>query len=106
LSDEQVRLRYTGDQATTFTGHGIGEVEPGGTFDAPVMALLSLMRRADVEHDGECPQPPCRCGVEAAARAASEDASASQEGETTGGRRSSGRSRSGSPTGKNGTGEQ
>ena len=66
-TDEPVRLRYTGDQATTFTHHGIGEVEPGETFDAPASALLSLMRRADVEHEGECLAPPCRCGEEAKA---------------------------------------
>jgi hypothetical protein len=82
-NDEPVRLRYTGEQATTFTGHGIGEVEPGGTFDAPVSALLSLMRRADVEHDGECPQPPCRCGEEPQPQAAESGAS----GKPKGGRR-------------------
>jgi hypothetical protein len=91
LSDDRVRLRYTGDQATTFPHHGIGEVEPGGTFDVPASALPSFLRRADVE-----PEAP----------EASEAASDTQDGETKGGRRSGGRSRSGSPTGKNGTGEQ
>ena len=39
----------------------MSEVESGGTFEVPESALPSFMRRADVEHDGECPQPPCKC---------------------------------------------
>lgn len=110
MSDDRVQLRYTGDQATTFTRHGI-EVEPGCTFDAPAAALLSLMRRADVEHEAECPAPPCRCGEEPQSQEmeapeASEAASDGQDGETKGGRRSGGRGRSGTPTVKNGTEEQ
>lgn len=58
-------LRYTGDQAVTFMTHGVGEVGPErGTFEVPESALASYMRRGDVEHDGECPSPPCRCGGE------------------------------------------
>jgi hypothetical protein len=89
LNDEPVRLRYTGDQATTFTHHGIGEVEPGAEFEVPAADAQRFTRRADVE-----------------LAEASEAASDTQDGETKGGRRSGGRSRSGSPTGKSGTGEQ
>lgn len=88
-NDELVRLRYTGDQATTFTHHGIGEVEPGETFEVPAADAGRYARRADVEH-----------------AEASEAASDTHDGDTKGGRRPGGRSRSGSPTGKNGTGEQ
>ena len=91
MTDDRVRLRYTGDQATTFPHHGIGEIEPGGTFEVPAGDAERFTRRADVE-----PEAP----------EASEAASDTQDGETKGGRRSGGRGRSGSPTGKNGTGEQ
>ncbi len=64
MSNEQVRLRYTGEQAVTFQYPGVGHVEPGGEFSVPVGALLSFMRRADIEHAGECHQPPCKCGEE------------------------------------------
>jgi hypothetical protein len=104
LSDT-FRLRYTGEQAATFQQPGVGYVEPQGEFDVPAEALLSFMRRRDIEHAGECPAPPCKCGEEPEPEA-SEEASASQEGETIGGRRSGGRARSGSPGGKSGTGEQ
>jgi hypothetical protein len=98
-------------QATTFQRPGVGSLQPGDEFDVPAEAVLPFMRRADIEHAGECHAPPCRCGEEPQpqereAPGASEAASASQDGETSGGRRSGGRSRSGSPTGKNGTGEQ
>lgn len=79
-NDEPVQLRYAGEQATTFTGHGIGEVEPGATFDAPVSALLSLMRRADVEHAEECHAPPCRCGEEPQPQAAGSGSSGKPKG--------------------------
>lgn len=58
------RLRYTGVQATTFRAPGAGHVEPGGEFDVDASLLLSFMRRPDIEHAGECPAPPCRCGSE------------------------------------------
>lgn len=48
-NDERIRLRYTGDQATTFTHHGIGEVEPGAEFEVPAAAADRFARRADVE---------------------------------------------------------
>jgi hypothetical protein len=63
LSD-LVRLRYTGEQAVTFQFPGVGHVPPQGEFGVPPEALLSFMRRADIEHAGECHQPPCRCGEE------------------------------------------
>jgi hypothetical protein len=59
-----VRLRYTGTQATTFQEPGVGHVEPGGEFEVPPGRLPSFMRRADIEHAGECPSPPCKCGAE------------------------------------------
>lgn len=62
MTEKTFPLRYTGDQAVTFMTHGVGEVEPGGSFEVPESALPSFMRRGDVEHDGECPQPPCKCG--------------------------------------------
>jgi hypothetical protein len=106
LTDDTVRLRYTGDQATTFQAPGVGHLQPGDGFEVPPELVLSFMRRADVEHVGKCPSPPCRCGEEPVPRGpedpeASEAASDSQDGETSGGRRSGGRSRSGSPKGKN-----
>lgn len=58
------RLRYTGVQPTTFQHDQVGHVEPGGEFDVPGDRLLAYMRRADIEHAGECPAPPCRCGEE------------------------------------------
>ena len=61
---EPVRLRYTGEQAVTFQYPGVGHVEPGGEFSVPAGVLLSFMRRRDVEHVGECPFAPCRCGEE------------------------------------------
>jgi hypothetical protein len=108
-NSEPVRLRYTGVQATTFQTPGVGHVQPGGEFDVPPSLLLSFMRRPDIEHVGKCPAPPCLCGEEpqgAEAPEASEAASDSHDGEISGGRRSGGRGRPGSPTGKNGTGEQ
>lgn len=58
------RLRYTGDQATTFQAPGVGYVEPGGEFTVDGSLLLSFMRRPDVSHARECPAPPCQCGEE------------------------------------------
>lgn len=58
------RLRYTGAQATTFNAPGVGHVEPGGEFDIDPRLLLSFMRRPDIEHAGECPRPPCACGLD------------------------------------------
>ena len=113
MSSDRIPLRYTGVQATTFQTPGVGHVEPAGEFEIPLSLLLSFMRRGDIEHVGKCPAPPCRCGEEPEpqepeAPEASEAASDSQDGETSGGRRSGGRSRSGSgsPDGKSGTGEQ
>jgi hypothetical protein len=64
LTSDPFRLRYTGEQAATFQQPGVGHVEPGGEFGVPPEALVSFMRRRDIEHAGECPQPPCRCGEE------------------------------------------
>jgi hypothetical protein len=58
------RLRYTGVKATVFMHDQVGHVEPDGEFDVPEDRLLAYMRRADIEHAGECPAPPCRCGNE------------------------------------------
>lgn len=48
-SNERVRLRYTGGHPTTFTHHGIGEVEPGAEFEVPAADAGRYTRRADVE---------------------------------------------------------
>lgn len=61
---EPVRLKYTGTQATTFQEPGVGQVEPGEEFEVPPGRLLAFMRRSDIEHAGECPAPPCKCGQE------------------------------------------
>ena len=58
------QLRYTGYQAVTFQEPGVGYVEPNGEFAVDESRLLSFMRRADIEHAGECPAPPCKCGEE------------------------------------------
>lgn len=58
------RLRYTGEQAAAFQTGRVGYIEPGGEFSVPDDLLVSFMRRADVEHAGECPAPPCRCDQE------------------------------------------
>jgi hypothetical protein len=79
-----VLLRYTGVQATTFMD--AGHVEPGGKFEVPDEAAERYLRRPDVE-------------------SVSEDASRSQDGETSGGTRSGKRARSGSPSGMNDVGE-
>jgi hypothetical protein len=85
-NSEPVRLRYTGVQATTFQTPGVGHVQPGGEFDVPPSLLLSFMRRGDIEHAGECPSPPCRCGVEAEP-AASQAPDSGTSGKPKGGRR-------------------
>ncbi len=85
---ELVRLRYTGGQAVTFQYPGVGHVEPNGEFDVPADVLLSFMRRADIEHAGECHQPPCRCGEEPEA-AAPQESESGTSGKPRGGRRSS-----------------
>lgn len=82
-----VRLRYTGKHATVFMEPGVGAVEPDGEFDVLEAEAERYLRRADVA-------------------LASEDSSASQDADTSGAGRSGKRGRSGSPTGKNGTGEQ
>lgn len=97
------QLRYTGYQAVTFQEPGVGYVEPNGEFSVDESRLRGFMRRADIEHAGECPAPPCKCGEEPEA---SDDKSARQDGDTSGGTRSGRRGRAGSPSGKNGTGEQ
>lgn len=89
------QLRYTGEQATSFQPGGY--VEPGGTLTVDEELLPGFLRRPDVEHSADC---PCGNG------GASEDSSADQDGETSGGGRSGRRGRSGSPTGKNAGGEQ
>lgn len=58
------RLRYTGELATTFQAPGVGYVEPGGEFAVDGDRLRGFIRRADVEHAGECPSQPCKCGEE------------------------------------------
>lgn len=63
-SEKTFPLRYTGELATTFQRPGVGHLEPGAKFSVPESALLSFMRRGDIEHDGECPAPPCKCGSE------------------------------------------
>lgn len=95
-------LRYTGVQATTFQEPGTGCVEPGGEFEVDESRLAGFMRRPDIEHAGECPKPPCRCGQEPQPEAG---ASRDQDGGTSGGLRSGRRGRSGSPTGRNDVGE-
>ena len=62
MSSGPARLRYTGSHATTFTE--AGHVEPGGEFSVPADRARGYLRRADVEHAGECPAPPCKCGEE------------------------------------------
>lgn len=62
MSEDRVRLRYTGDQATTFPHHGIGEVEHNGTFEVPAGDAERFTRRADVEHDGEAPEAEAQPG--------------------------------------------
>lgn len=91
------QLRYTGELAVTFQAPGVGYVEPGGPIAVDDDLLPGFIRRADVEHDPEC---PCGKGD------ASEDSSASQDADTSGSGRSGRRGRSGSTSGKNGTGEQ
>lgn len=88
MSTEPVRLRYAGEQAVTFQHPGVGHVEPGGEFDVPAEAVLSFMRRADIEHAGECHQPPCRCGEEPRPEPpATQEADSSTSGKPKGGRR-------------------
>lgn len=89
MSTDPVRLRYTGEQAVTFQFPGVGYVEPGGEFGAPAEAVLSFMRRADVEHAGECPAKPCRCGEEPEP-SAPQEAESGISGKPRGGRRGSG----------------
>lgn len=96
-----IPLRYTGAETRTFTE--AGELEPGAEFSVPDHRARGFLRRPDIGHAGECPQPPCRCGEEPAA---SEDASRSQDADTSGGTRSGRRGRAGSPSGKTATGEQ
>lgn len=101
------RLKYTGSHAQVFQTGNVGLLEPGAEFDVPDELLRRFMRRPDIEHAVECPSPPCRCGDEPQPRPeASEDASRRQDGDTSGGTPSGRRGRSGSPSGKNGTGEQ
>ncbi len=64
MSDDPVRLRYTGTQATTFREPGVGHVEPGGEFGVAPSRLPSFLRRPDIEHAGDCPWPPCRCALD------------------------------------------
>lgn len=40
-------VKYTGDVATVFDGHG--EVEPQGTFEVPDAQVGAYTRRADIE---------------------------------------------------------
>lgn len=82
-TDERIRLRYTGTHATTFQRPGVGHLQPGDEFDVPAEAVLAFMRRADIEHVGECPAPPCRCGEEPEHQAAESGIS----GKPKGGRR-------------------
>jgi hypothetical protein len=58
------QLRYTGDHGTVFQTGNVGLLEPGEEFAVPGELLLRFMRRPDVDHAGECPKPPCRCGEE------------------------------------------
>jgi hypothetical protein len=44
-----VRLRYTGEHPVSFTGHGVGHVEPGDEFEVPADDAGRFTRRADVE---------------------------------------------------------
>lgn len=103
------RLKYTGSHAQVFQTGNVGLLEPGAEFDVPDEMLRRFMRRPDIGHAGECPKPPCRCGEEPQpepAPEASEDTSRSQDPDTSGGIPSGKRGRSGSPTGKAGTGAQ
>lgn len=46
------RLRWKGEghsDPTTFMGHGVGEVQPGGEFDVPDGAAEPYLRRSDIE---------------------------------------------------------
>lgn len=82
------KLRYTGVQATVFQHDGVGLVSPDDPeFEVPEEVAERYLRRPDVER-------------------ASEDARRDQDGDTSGGTASGKRGRSGSPTGKNGAGEQ
>ena len=86
MSEKTFPLRYAGELATTFQRPGVGHLEPGSKFSVPESALLSFMRRGDVEHDGECPAPPCRCGEEPE-RAARQATASGTSGKPKGGRR-------------------
>lgn len=70
MSEKTFALKYTGVQATTFARPGVGHLEPGDTFTVPESALLAFIRRGDIEHDGDCPRPPCKCGQEPKTEAA------------------------------------
>jgi hypothetical protein len=88
---ELVELRYTGEQAVTFQFPGVGYVEPKGEFSVPPEAVLSFMRRADIEHAGGCPVPPCRCGEEPEPEpSAPQESESGTSGKPRGGRRGSG----------------
>ena len=50
-----VVLRYTGEQSVSFLDHGIGQVEPGGTFTVPADDAERFTRRADIQLAGEPP---------------------------------------------------
>lgn len=90
MSNSPVRLRYTGEQAVTFQRPGVGYVEPGAEFGVPADAVLSFMRRADIEHAGECPAPPCKCGEEPEPEPpALQEAESGTSGKVKGTRRSS-----------------
>jgi hypothetical protein len=104
------QLKYTGELPQTFQTGNVGYVEPGAEFTVDESLLLRFMRRPDIEHAGECPAPPCQCGEdpkpEPEKPAASDDASASQDADTSGAGQSGRRGRSGSPSGKKDGGEQ
>ena len=88
---ELVRLRFTGEQPQTFQYPGVGHVEPGGEFGVPLEVLVSFMRRRDIEHAGECHQPPCRCGEEPEPEPpAPQEAESGTTGKAKGSRRGSG----------------
>lgn len=78
------RLRYTGASLVSFLTGGVGEVAPGGEFEVDGQHLRSFMRRADVEHAGDCPAPPCRCGEESEAAQAPGPAEAAEAGSVRG----------------------
>lgn len=66
------RLRFTGEEPVTFHHPGVGYTEPGGEFTVPEEDAERFTRRADVERvDG--------------GSGASEDSSASQDADTSGG---------------------